>query len=217
MILEGYGIRLIRMREEHIELVRQHRNSANIRRFMEYRDEITPEMQLAWFKSVDNIENNYFMIETDGKFIGLINAGKIDWDKRETGNGGIFIWEVEYWETLVPLSASVLLTETSLLFGIDRSYVKILKDNPKAIAFNKQLGYELMPNQEAEYNQMYELTTDRFVGKLEKLKQMIPALQAHEQMVITVDDPEHPVSKFLGSRAEEALAANRYHAKLVRP
>jgi UDP-4-amino-4,6-dideoxy-N-acetyl-beta-L-altrosamine N-acetyltransferase len=199
MILEGYGIRLIRLCEEHIEMVRQHRNSEQIRQFMEYREHITSEMQLAWFKSIDTIENNYFVIEVDDKFIGLINGAQIDWDNRETGSGGIFIWELNYWETAVPVSASLLLTDTSVLFGLDRSYVKILAENKKAIAFNKQLGYVLMPDQESEVNQLYVLEQVRYLEAAAKLKLLISELK-NDHMTVTVDNPDHPVSRFLVQR-----------------
>jgi RimJ/RimL family protein N-acetyltransferase len=199
MILEGYGIRLIRLCEEHIEMVRQHRNSEQIRQFMEYRDHITSEMQLAWFKSIDTIENNYFVIEVDDKFIGLINGAQIDWEKGETGSGGIFIWELNYWETAVPVSASLLLTDTSVLFGLDRSYVKILAENKKAIAFNKQLGYVLMPDQESEVNQLYVLEQARYLEASAKLKLLISELK-NDHMTVTVDNPDHPVSRFLVER-----------------
>jgi UDP-4-amino-4,6-dideoxy-N-acetyl-beta-L-altrosamine N-acetyltransferase len=199
MILEGYGIRLIRLCEEHIEMVRQHRNSEQIRQFMEYREHITSEMQLAWFKSIDTIENNYFVIEVDDKFIGLINGAQIDWDNRETGSGGIFIWELNYWETAVPVSASLLLTDTSVLFGLDRSYVKILAENKKAIAFNKQLGYVLMPDQQSEVNQLYVLEQARYLEAAAKLKLLISELK-NDHMTVTVDNPDHPVSRFLVER-----------------
>jgi UDP-4-amino-4,6-dideoxy-N-acetyl-beta-L-altrosamine N-acetyltransferase len=199
MILEGYGIRLIRLCEEHIEMVRQHRNSEQIRQFMEYREHITSEMQLAWFKSIDTIENNYFVIEVDDKFIGLINGAQIDWGNRETGSGGIFIWELNYWETAVPVSASLLLTDTSVLFGLDRSYVKILAENKKAIAFNKQLGYVLMPDQQSEVNQLYVLEQARYLEAAAKLKLLISELK-NDHMTVTVDNPDHPVSRFLVER-----------------
>ncbi|MDZ7743378.1 MAG: hypothetical protein U5Q03_16975 [Bacteroidota bacterium] len=45
MKLFKYGISLNRLKEDDIELVRKWRNSRKINQFMEYREEITPEMQ----------------------------------------------------------------------------------------------------------------------------------------------------------------------------
>ena len=60
MIVRKYGITLRRLALEDIELVRQKRNSQEIRQVMHFKDEITPEMQLKWFESINNFENYYF-------------------------------------------------------------------------------------------------------------------------------------------------------------
>ena len=101
MKLSKYGITLARLREEDTELVRQWRNSPQITQFMEYREYITPEMQQDWFKSIDNFDNFYFVIEYEGKKIGLINSSKIEWD-TVSSEGGIFLWDEQYYETFVP-------------------------------------------------------------------------------------------------------------------
>ncbi len=67
MKLTKYGITLNRLREDDIELLRQWRNSPQINQFMEYRGNITPEMQRDWFRSVDNFDNFYFIIEYQGE------------------------------------------------------------------------------------------------------------------------------------------------------
>jgi len=194
MIIRGYGIELILLREEDIELVRQKRNSELVRRHMEFREEITPAMQQAWFRSVNNERNNYYLIAGEGKKVGLINGAQVDWEKKETGNGGIFIWEESSWNTLVPLSASLLLTDISFLIGLERIYVKVLRDNPKAIAFNKQLGYELLPGQEEIYNQGYVLREPAYRAATEKLKAPLQKLFG-ERFYCIMDDPSQPFAQ----------------------
>ena len=49
MKLEKYGICLEKLTHDKIELVRRWRNHPKIRRYMEFREEITPEMQEKWF------------------------------------------------------------------------------------------------------------------------------------------------------------------------
>jgi UDP-4-amino-4,6-dideoxy-N-acetyl-beta-L-altrosamine N-acetyltransferase len=187
MIISGYGIELIRLKEEDIELVRQHRNSEHIQQFMEYRKFITAEMQKKWFQSVNNIHNNYFIIQINGEKIGLINGAQIDWDKKETGSGGVFIWKTEYWETKAPLAASLLLTDTSVLLGMKKTYAKILQDNKKAIAFNKALGYELMEGQEAFYNQHYVLTMTQYINKRDRLRKKIFSKQTYQKIQLIIE------------------------------
>jgi UDP-4-amino-4,6-dideoxy-N-acetyl-beta-L-altrosamine N-acetyltransferase len=169
MRLAKYGITLSRLGENDIELIRQWRNSPQINQFMEYRGNITPEMQREWFRSVDNFNNFYFIIEYQGKKIGLINSSLIEWD-TVSSEGGIFLWDEQYYETFVPVWASLCLLETSyFVLGAGRSVIKTLKDNERAKKLNIHLGYELMEGQEEVYNQSYLLTRESFTRHAHKL------------------------------------------------
>jgi UDP-4-amino-4,6-dideoxy-N-acetyl-beta-L-altrosamine N-acetyltransferase len=169
MKLTKYGITLTRLRKNDIELVRQWRNSPQINQFMEYRGNITPEMQRDWFRSVDNFENFYFIIEYQGNKIGLINSSNIEWD-TVSSDGGIFLWDDQYYETFVPVWASLCLLETTyFIMGAGRSVIKTLKDNERAKKLNIHLGYELMQGQEEVYNQRYILTAESFKRHAHKL------------------------------------------------
>jgi UDP-4-amino-4,6-dideoxy-N-acetyl-beta-L-altrosamine N-acetyltransferase len=169
MKLTKYGITLNRLRETDIELLRQWRNSPQINQFMEFRGNISPEMQRDWFKSVDNFDNFYFIIEYQGKKIGLINSSHIEWD-TVSSEGGIFLWDEQYYETFVPVWASLCLLETTyFVLGAGKSVIKTLKDNERAKKLNIHLGYELQPDQEEVYNQSYLLTAESFKLHAHKL------------------------------------------------
>lgn len=43
MIVSRYGVKLIKLQQEHVELLRTWRNAEKISRFMEFRDHITPK------------------------------------------------------------------------------------------------------------------------------------------------------------------------------
>jgi UDP-4-amino-4,6-dideoxy-N-acetyl-beta-L-altrosamine N-acetyltransferase len=162
MKLSKYGIILRRLREFDIEMVRTWRNSQQISQFMEYRQYITPEMQQEWFRSVNNFENFFYIIEYQGEDIGLINSGKIDW-RDVSSEGGIFLWDEKYYETFVPVWASLCILETSyFILGASISTIKTLKDNERAKKLNTHLGYVLLPGQDDVYNQVYEMTAASF-------------------------------------------------------
>jgi len=120
MIIERNTIKLIKLTEEYIELVRQKRNLPEIRDVMEYRENITPAMQQQWFHSINNTNNFHFLIETKGTIIGLISATNIDWDQAIVNNGGIFIWDQHYLRSPEILQASVLLTDLGFYLGIKK-------------------------------------------------------------------------------------------------
>ncbi|TND09667.1 MAG: GNAT family acetyltransferase [Bacteroidetes bacterium] len=191
MIIRGYGIELIRLRHEDIELVRLKRNSEHVRRHMEYREEISPEMQEKWFAGINTVRNNYFIIVHEGVKIGLISGADIHWEKKETRNGGIFIWEQEYWNTTIPLSASFLLTDISFILGLEKTFIRVLRDNTKAIAFNRQLGYRIVDEHDENYNQLYVLTQDHYEAKTAKLRETL-LRKTDPQFICNIDDPDLP-------------------------
>ena len=61
-----------RLTHDKIEMLRQWRNDPKIQQHMFYREYITPEMQERWFANLDQHTNFYFIVEYDGKEIGLI-------------------------------------------------------------------------------------------------------------------------------------------------
>ena len=161
---------------------------------MEYREEISPEMQEEWFRKIDTEKDAYFIIFENEIPVGMINGSEIDWEKKETRSGGIFIWEESYWKTDLPLRASLLLTDISLLLGMERTYAKILRDNTNAIRFNTELGYELMPDQENEYNQSYVLHRENYLRKTKRLHEALQKLFPGP-IEAFITDPGHIASR----------------------
>lgn len=155
--ISGYGITLRRLTHDKIELVRRWRNDPKIQQFMEYREEITPEMQEKWFQRIDNDNNLYFLIVIDNKEVGLINIRDIDY-KTKQGEPGIFIWDDEYLNSTVSFQASLCLGDVCFEnLGLKKLVIHVLKDNKRAIQYNKFLGYKLSSDQENIYNQEYTL------------------------------------------------------------
>lgn len=171
LVIEQYGIQLKRLTQNDIELVRTWRNHKDIRKYMGYKKYITKSMQDIWFESVDNKYNYYFLIEYHEKSIGIINAKKINL-KSASGEGGIFIWDNNLENEFIPVFASLCLLNTAFfVFKLfNKSFVQILRDNPKAIQFNKALGYILVPGQEKVKNPYYILTKEDYEKKVMKLR-----------------------------------------------
>jgi UDP-4-amino-4,6-dideoxy-N-acetyl-beta-L-altrosamine N-acetyltransferase len=144
---------------------------------MDYREYITPDMQQKWFATVNNKFNYYFIIEFEGKKVGLINAKNFSYENG-FGEGGIFIWDAEYINSF----AAVFATLTLLNFVFHKvqlcklSHARILKDNERAQHYNMLIGYKLAEGQENVYNQLYTLSLEDYnkVGnKLNKAAEII--------------------------------------------
>ncbi len=171
MKLIKYGVTLKRLTEEDLELLRNWRNSSKVNQFMEYREYITREMQLEWFKSINNPKNFYYIIIYKGEKIGMINEKGFDRSGNLTTESGLFIAVEKYKNTFVPVFTSLILLEMSIFFlGGKDSYIRILKNNESSILYNKKLGYELCSNQEEVNNQLYVLTVKNFIAKTRQLR-----------------------------------------------
>jgi RimJ/RimL family protein N-acetyltransferase len=142
MIISRYGVRLISISQEHLELIRYWRNSDKIRNVMEYREFITQKMQLKWFSSLDFLSDFYFVIEYHENLTGLIHVAKVDW-KNKSAQSGLFVWEGMYQGSPVPVIASVNLLDTFFgFFNLEKIEAKVKHDNFVAISYNKFLGFE---------------------------------------------------------------------------
>jgi RimJ/RimL family protein N-acetyltransferase len=177
MIIEKYGIKLIRLKESDIELLRLKRNSTLVNSLMHERNIISPEMQLKWFESINTIHNNYFIIEYNNQKIGLVNGKNSDYEKRQS-EGGMFIWEQKYWGTVIPALCSIIMSDfTFFITGFNKNYIKILRSNYNAISYNKQLGYVLTTDfLSDEVAQWYVLTKSTYLKKTQKLRNGIRSI-----------------------------------------
>jgi RimJ/RimL family protein N-acetyltransferase len=157
-----YGITLNRLRKEDLEFVREKRNAKEALTSEETPNEITTEMQLEWFESVDNFENFYYLIEYKGAKIGMLNNKKVDW-KARTSESSLFLWDETLVDTIVPSLAALCLIEIGFYYlNWNVCYIRVHSDNPKAIKNAESLGYELTEGKEAIENHLYYLTRELF-------------------------------------------------------
>lgn len=198
-----FGITIVRLKEEDIELVRQWRNSPQVAERMEYREYITPEMQKAWFRSISNMNNIYLVIVYQGEKIGVINVKDIDWQSRKL-ESGIFIPDEKYWGTFVPSIVSIMLTQMFFrIFGWDHYYAHILRTNERAIQYNKSLGYELCEGEEENENQLYILKRENFERRAQKLVKALTVISGGDTSAIFQLEPED-----LGTELEQFVENN---------
>ncbi len=181
LTLEQYGLKLVRIEEKDIELIRYWRNQSDIVNYMEYKKYITPTAQKKWFESVNNKFNYYFIIEFEEKKVGLINAKDFD-PAAGFGEGGIFIWDKNFINSFVAVFSSLCLLNFMLLElkGFEKSRIRVLKNNERAIHYNKLLGYSLLPGQDNIDNQLYELTTSDYLKYGTKLNKAAAILSEND-------------------------------------
>ena len=143
LILSQYDVRLIRVQAADLGLILKWRNNDWVRKNMFVQDVLQEKDQLAWFDSINNASNYYFIIEYLGEKVGLIHAKNFS-EEEGIGEGGIFIGEYEYLETWASVMASIcLLNFIFTKLEINRSVIRVLAQNKSAISYNLQLGYKI--------------------------------------------------------------------------
>lgn len=150
LTLTGYGVTLHRLTHDKIEMLRQWRNDPKIQQYMIYRDYITPEMQEKWYEKINNNNNFYFIIEYDGREVGMINIKDVDYEKK-TGEPGIFIYDDDLWNSDVGMRASFCFGNFVWdTLGLELMYIHVVASNKRALEYNLFLGYEVLPGYENE-------------------------------------------------------------------
>jgi RimJ/RimL family protein N-acetyltransferase len=187
MRISKYGISLIRLVEADLELVRKWRNDDEIRKFMNFRDYITKEMQLKWFESINTSNNFYYVIQYEGEKIGLVNDKNIDWNEK-IAEGGLFIWDKRYINSTIPMKISLLMLELAYtLLGWNKTIVKVRKDNPRALKYNESLGYIVVEhNENSDYYTM-ELEKTRFFENFQKINRLVNPDSLNEPIILTFE------------------------------
>ncbi|MCX6280070.1 MAG: GNAT family N-acetyltransferase [Bacteroidetes bacterium] len=198
MIYTRFGVSFHILKENDLEMVRQWRNDPVVANNYEFREYITPEMQQTWFRTVNNINNLYTVIEYRNEKIGVINIKNIDWDKREC-EGGIFLPDPKHHNTGLPAIISYITTEIIfVIFDWNRGFAHVLKENKSVQQFVKMLGYELAPGQEDINNQKWTITRESFEKKTRKLSKAISVMvNTSDPGILLIEKSEYEDSLIL--------------------
>ncbi len=210
MKIQVNGLIIERLKERDIELVRQWRNSDNIRKNMIYQEIITPEEQVKWFHSINNFNNFYFIVEYKGRKVGLVNIKDIDWDKR-SGEAGVFMMEKDLSAALIPMAGALSMSELVVdIFGFKRLYAKVRKDNKTMQKLNGMFGYKKIKdeaNKDKEYDMFY-ITPDTYNKYSRKWIKLIHAMGFDSGMMKFFMEPEDYENDF-GEKMEALLEKSK--------
>src|SRR5215510_89076 len=110
MRFSRFGLTLEKLQHQHLELVRQWRNSDRVLPYMRYRKLIQPEDQLRWFHALDPATNWYFIAQIRDVPFALFHIKNIDW-KQECGESGGFVGNQEFIARPEPAQATLALMD----------------------------------------------------------------------------------------------------------
>ena len=182
LILSQYDVRLIRVQAEHLSLILRWRNNDWVRKNMFVQDILQEKDQLAWFNSINNASNYYFIIEYLGEKVGLIHAKNFS-EEDGIGEGGIFIGKYDYLETWASVMASIcLLNFIFAKTNINRSMVRVQAHNRRAISYNLKLGYKIDYEDANELRMI--LDKEDFLYKTTVLKSVLSKISKGQDALI---------------------------------
>jgi RimJ/RimL family protein N-acetyltransferase len=203
------GLVIERLKEKDIELVRQWRNSDNVRKNMIYREIITPEQQLKWFRSINNFNNFYFIVEYKERKVGLVNIKDINWEER-SGEAGVFMMERDLSAALIPMAGALSMSELVVdVFGFKKLYAKVLKNNKTMQKLNGLFGYKKIEeeNTDKEYDRFY-ITPETYNKYSKKWLKIIHAMGFDSGMMKFIMEPEDYENDF-GHKMEKLLERSK--------
>lgn len=161
LTLTGYGVTLRRLTHDKIEMLRQWRNDPKIQQYMIYREHITPEMQEKWFEKINNDNNFYFIIEYEGREVGMINIKDVDYEKK-TGEPGQFMYADDLLDSDVSMRASLCLMDFVWeTLGLESMYIHVVASNKRALDYNLLIGYEIVSGYEDEEDLMLDISREK--------------------------------------------------------
>lgn len=188
MELSFLSYKLVKLKIDHLEMVRNWRNSENINQYMVYKNHISKSQQLDWFKKINNKHNFYFIIYKDDTPIGVVDIKDVDW-KTKSADTGIFIALEKYWQTDASTSTLVMIVPFVLtVLKLENIYCKVLATNKAVISYNQSAGYSIV-DENKEYVTMKMLDTEKVLGIAGRLKNVLCNLNktTNEYVKIKVD------------------------------
>jgi hypothetical protein len=143
-----YGVELERLERKHLETVRQWRNQERIRLCMQFQNEISPASQADWFNALHPNNDWYFLAHAGTIPFGLFHIKQVRWDGK-TGEAGGFVGRPEWIGGAEAATAILALMDFAFFqLGLEFLEVTYRPNDSNLEALNRQLGYELLQQQE---------------------------------------------------------------------
>lgn len=137
-------IRLLKLKDEHLEEVRHWRMLPEITKYMYTDPIITSEEQLAWHENISNDPTvKYWVINVDEHNIGVVNLENIDYAKNHC-ECAYYIAEKPYrGKGLANIIEYNLYEYVFYNLGLHKLWFEVLDFNERAINLHKKFGCEI--------------------------------------------------------------------------
>lgn len=135
-------LKFLRLSERHLEQVRQWRNLPAVKQYMLTERQISAEDQKKWFEKIKNdLTKKYWVVNVDGKDIGVVNLDNIDLENQRC-TWGVYIGEES--ERGKGVGQQVELHVMRYVFEtlrLNKFWGQTLESNERMLAIHRKCGY----------------------------------------------------------------------------
>ncbi|WP_242135035.1 GNAT family N-acetyltransferase [Aestuariivivens marinum] len=172
------GVTFKRLSMDTLEMLRQWRNSDDVRPYMIYQKIISPKEQLKWFQELDQRTNYYYFAYINNVPFGVYSIKDIDFEKK-TGEPGVFLKNDTFWESDLALRGSLAMGLFAFReLKLETEIIHVLKSNKKVLSYNIQLGFKINEIYDDPISYEMTLIKDDFIDN-KKLVALINYLDAN--------------------------------------
>jgi|LakMenEpi03Aug12_release.lakeMendotaPanAssembly.Ray.scaffolds.fasta_scaffold209853_2 UDP-4-amino-4,6-dideoxy-N-acetyl-beta-L-altrosamine N-acetyltransferase len=137
---------------------------------MAFRGHITKKQQEEWYQRILIKNEHYFIIAIDGREVGLTELKNFSVDGQKA-EAGIFIADSKFQDSVYAYAVSSLLLDFGFdVLGLQEIEAGIMDDNPRAIRFNKSLGFVRADEDPVDGKSRYLLRAEHYRERIRPLR-----------------------------------------------
>lgn len=139
------------IRSDDLEQIMEWRMDPDITKFMNTNPKLTIEGQKKWFEKIKTDDSvQYWIIEKDGKPVGVINLAEIDMERRRT-SWGYYVGDKEARSFKMALALEMSLYDYVFdVLGLDELYGTVLSINAGVIRLHRLCGSRVISEVKGE-------------------------------------------------------------------
>ena len=178
-IVTGYQVTLLPIALEHQSLLRQWRNSPEIKQCMFSDETISDAQQLTWFERVKECENQWhWIVSYRGTFIGSTNIKATEEgasvNESPELEAGLYIGEGRYKNNILAFAPTLAMYDYCFeQFQTQNFKARVKATNSAAIHYNQKLGYKTIRTEEQGSVLEMLLTFNDYQNSTKMLKQFL--------------------------------------------
>ena len=145
------GTTLREIKEDDLEMIMNWRMDPDVTKYMNTNPKLTLEGQKKWLSSLQNDDNvQYWVIESDGIPVGLINLADIDW-KEKTSSWRYYIGEKKFRTLKLAISLEMSLYDYVFdVLGFTELHNEVLSLNEGVVKLHIACGSHVVKEVQAE-------------------------------------------------------------------